>query len=107
LELTTGKKPKSWRFFEQHFQRGTVALYALKNIYKTWKDIDLYLGGLLEKVSKDSFGKKKQVSAALMSGSSHIGSVLIGPQDLHFFNCDGCQTFIIYEIHCYLSPPKS
>ena len=30
-----------------------------------------------------------------------------GPQDFDFFNCHWCQTFILYEIHCYLSPPKS
>ena len=29
------------------------------------------------------------------------------PQDFVFFNCHGCQTFIFYEIHCYLSPTKS
>ena len=30
-----------------------------------------------------------------------------GPKDFDFFNCHGCQTFILYEIHCYQSPPKS
>ena len=29
------------------------------------------------------------------------------PLGFWFFNCHGCQTFILYEIHCYLSPPKS
>ena len=29
-----------------------------------------------------------------------------GPQDFIFFNCHGCQTIILAEIHCYLSPPK-
>ena len=29
------------------------------------------------------------------------------PQFLFFFNCHGCQTFVLYEIHCHLSPPKS
>ena len=24
-----------------------------------------------------------------------------------FFNCHGCQTFILFEIHCHLSPLKS
>ena len=28
-------------------------------------------------------------------------------QDFDFFNCHGCQTFILYEICYYLSPPKS
>ena len=28
-------------------------------------------------------------------------------QDFVFFNCHGFQTFILYEIHCYLSPLKS
>ena len=27
-----------------------------------------------------------------------------GTQDFNFFNCHGCQTFILAEIHCYLSP---
>jgi hypothetical protein len=27
-----------------------------------------------------------------------------GTQDLNFFNYHGCQTFILDEIHCYLSP---
>ena len=26
---------------------------------------------------------------------------------LIFFNCHGCQTFILAEIHCYISPLKS
>ena len=30
-----------------------------------------------------------------------------GRQDFEFFNCHGCQTFILYEIYCYRSPPKS
>ena len=30
-----------------------------------------------------------------------------GPQDFDFFNCHGCRIFILYESHCYLSPPKS
>ena len=30
-----------------------------------------------------------------------------GPQDFNFFNCHECQTFILYDIHCYLSPLKS
>ena len=30
-----------------------------------------------------------------------------GPQDFDLFNSNGCQTFILYEIHCYLSPLKS
>ena len=42
-----------------------MTLFALKSIYKTWKDIDLYIGGLLEKVPRDRFGKNKQVGAAL------------------------------------------
>ena len=29
------------------------------------------------------------------------------PQYFDFFNCHGCQTFILHEIHYYLSPPKS
>jgi hypothetical protein len=69
LELTTGQKPKSWRFFENHFQEGSKTLFALKSLYKTWKDIDLYLGGLLEKVPRDHFFRKKQVSAALITCS--------------------------------------
>ena len=39
--MTTGQKPKSWRFFERHFQEGSKTLFALKSLYKTWKDIDL------------------------------------------------------------------
>ena len=30
-----------------------------------------------------------------------------GPQDFVFFNCQGCQTFLLAEIHCYLSALKS
>ena len=29
------------------------------------------------------------------------------PPGVYFSNCHGCQTFILYKIHCYLSPPKS
>ena len=29
-----------------------------------------------------------------------------GPQNFDLFNCHGCQTFILYEILCHLSPPK-
>ena len=35
------------------------------------------------------------------------GSSKTTPRILIFFNCHGCQTFISYKIHCYLSPPKS
>ena len=40
-----------------------------------------------------------------------IGSAVLlvdpnGPQDFDFFNCHGCQTFILFEIHRYLSPKK-
>ena len=34
-----------------------------------------------------------------------IGSAV--EQDFDFFNCHGCQKFISYEIHCYLSSRKS
>ena len=30
-----------------------------------------------------------------------------GPHDFDFFNCYGCQTFILAEIHCYLGALKS
>jgi hypothetical protein len=30
-----------------------------------------------------------------------------GPQDFDIFNCHGCQTFILAEIHCYLKRPKN
>ena len=30
-----------------------------------------------------------------------------GPQDFDFFKCDGCQTFISTETHCYLSALRS
>ena len=35
------------------------------------------------------------------------GSYKTAHRILIFFNCYGCQTFILYEIHCFLSPPKS
>ena len=37
----------------------TVA--ALRSVYDSWKDMDLYLAGLLEKVEKDRQGRRKQV----------------------------------------------
>ena len=61
LTLTTQVKPKGWRFFKNFFERGDVTVYALKSVYKSWKDIDLYLGGLLEKVDRDSSGRRNQV----------------------------------------------
>merc|ERR1712179_340185 len=61
LELTTGKKPKNWRFFENHFARGPITVFALKSVYKSWKDLDLYLAGLLEKVERDGLNLRKQV----------------------------------------------
>ena len=30
-----------------------------------------------------------------------------GSQDFNLFNCHGCQTFFLAEIHCYLSALKS
>ena len=35
------------------------------------------------------------------------GSSKTGPRILIFFNCHGCQTVILAEIHCYLSTLKS
>ena len=35
------------------------------------------------------------------------GSSKMAPWILIFFNCHVCQTFILYEIYCYLSSPKS
>lgn len=34
---------------------------TMKLLYKSWKDIDFYLGGLLEKVPRDRFGLRSQV----------------------------------------------
>ena len=31
----------------------------------------------------------------------------MAPPGFGFFNCHGCQTFILAEIHCYLSTLKS
>ena len=35
------------------------------------------------------------------------GGSKTAPRILIFFNSHGCQTFILYEINCYLSPLKS
>ena len=61
MELTTGLKPKSWKFFEKHFERAPVTLFTLQKLYHTWKDIDLYFGALLEKVPRDRWGLRNQV----------------------------------------------
>ena len=61
LELTTGEKPKNWRFFEHWFERGQITVFTLKTLYKTWKDMDLYIAGLLEKVPRDRLGLRNQV----------------------------------------------
>ena len=61
LMLTSRYRPKSWAFFKKHFERGDVTTHTLKTMYKSWKDIDVYLGGLLEKVPRDRFGLRSQV----------------------------------------------
>ena len=61
LRLLHGLKPKSWSFFESYFERGPAAVTALRSLYKSWKDMDLYLAGLLETVDRDRFGRRKQV----------------------------------------------
>jgi len=38
-----------------------VTVAALRSVYDSWKDMDLYLAGLLEKVEKDRQGRRKQV----------------------------------------------
>ena len=49
---------------------------------------------------------------AKMGQMGWIGSAawLVAPnshKDFNFFNCYGCQTFILAEIHCYISALKS
>ena len=52
----------------------TVA--ALRSVYDSWKDMDLYLAGLLEKVEKDRQGRRKQV-IYIVGKNSAICYVLI------------------------------
>ena len=40
-----------------------MTVTALRSVYASWKDMDLYLAGLLEKVERDSRGRRKQVFA--------------------------------------------
>ena len=66
------------------------------------------LGVVLELSGKQhwKFGPfTKQSGKMGWIGSS--GSSKTAPRILIFFNCSGCQTFILYEIYCHLSPPKS
>ena len=63
IRLLHGWNPQRWDFFERVFERGPINVAALKSIYKTWKDMDLYLVGLLEKVDRYLNGRRKQVHA--------------------------------------------
>lgn len=64
LALTNRVKPKSWRDFAKRFQRGRITVNFLKRLYKSWKDMDLYLSGLLEKIPVDNAGKQSRVLGA-------------------------------------------
>ena len=61
MELTNKEKPKNWNFFERFWERGPLTVLVMKSLYKSWKDLDLYLAALLEAVKRDRFGKRNQV----------------------------------------------
>ena len=45
--------------------------------------------------------------AHFLGGLAELAVLQNGPQDFDFFNCHVCETFNLYDFHCYLSPLKS
>ena len=61
IKLTSGEDPKSWKYFVNKLTSGPVVVPVLQRFYKTWKDLDLYLTALIEKVPTDVRGARNQV----------------------------------------------
>ena len=70
------KKSKSWEPFWSYQLNSTANLANLAQFWGKWAWLAVLFSLLLQN----------------------------GSQDFHFFNCLGCQIFILCEIHCYLCP---
>jgi hypothetical protein len=62
IKLTSGEDPKSWNYFVDKFTSGERVVPVFQRMYRTWKDIDLYLAALIEKVPTDVRGIRNQAS---------------------------------------------
>jgi len=69
--------------------KGPAVLQVLKNLYKSWKDIDLYLAALMEKVPNDAHGQRNQVMFDLLKflGSLRSPSFFLGNRQ------DSCHNY--------------
>ncbi len=65
IKLTSGEDPKSWNYFVDKFTSGERVVPVFQRMYRTWKDIDLYLAALIEKVPTDVRGIRNQASLKL------------------------------------------
>ena len=54
-------KVKGWQTFAKAWQEGPVLVNALKRVYKSWKDVELYVGGLLERPPTTPTGRRMRV----------------------------------------------
>ena len=70
IKLTSGEDPKGWNYFVNKLTNGPVVVPVLQRFYKTWKDLDLYLTALIEKVPTDVRGARNQVMTAFWT--THI-----------------------------------
>lgn len=61
LNYLRGLRTKNTKNILLYF-KGPTVLQVFKNLYKSWKDIDLYLAALLEKVPTDVNGQRNQES---------------------------------------------
>ena len=67
---------------------------------KSWEPLRSYqLNSTANQAHLPQNQAKLAKSAALFSWQIQNGS-----QDFDFFNCNGCRTFILCEIHCYVCP---
>ncbi len=62
IKLTSAQQPKGWPYFVNTLTNGPVVVPVFKRLYRTWKDLDLYLAALIEKVPTDVRGVRNQVS---------------------------------------------
>ena len=61
IKLTSGENPQGWPYFVNKLTNGHLVVPVFRRLYKTWKDVDLYLAALIEKVPTDVRGIRNQV----------------------------------------------
>jgi hypothetical protein len=60
IKLTSAENPRGWPYFVNKFTNGPTVVPIFRRLYKTWKDLDLYLAALIEKVPTDARGIRNQ-----------------------------------------------